>query len=93
MVSTMARDDEPALGGYLALSLTERETAGWVLVIPGRAIDKAIADRTIAPLVRLGLLAPQSDDPGRLVVSGRGAETWDMFRQRGERYPEDLTDL
>ena len=90
---TQARGDEPAWGGHLAACITERGTAGWELVVPGRAIEKAIADKTIAPLVRLGLVEPVRDDPARLVVSSRGQETWEAFRQRGGRYPEDLTDM
>lgn len=90
---TLGRGDEPAWGGHLALTVTGRGTAGWELVVPGRAIDKAIGDKTIAPLLRLALLEPMSDDPECLVVSKLGKKTWEAFCQRGGRYPEDLTDL
>lgn len=90
---TLARGNEPAWGGHLASAITERGTAGWELVVPGRAIDKAIGDKTIAPLLRLGLLEPMPDDPACLVVSECGKKTWEALGQRGGRYPEDLTDL
>lgn len=92
-LSTLAHEEKPARGGHLAAAITERGTAGWELVVPGRAHEKVIGDKTIVPLVRLGLIEPAGDDPVRLVVSGRGQETWEAFRQRGGRYPEDLTDV
>lgn len=90
---TLGRGTEPALGGHLALTMTERGMAGWELVVPGRAIDKAIGDKAIAPLLRLFLLEPMPDEPKCLVVSECGKKTWETFCQRGGQYPEDLTDL
>ena len=90
---TLARGDEPARSGYLAPAITERGTAGWNLVVPGRLMDKTFGDKTIMPLLRLGLLEPAVDDRTRLIVSRRGQETWEEFRMRGGQYPEDLTDI
>jgi hypothetical protein len=89
----LARDDRPALGGHLVPAITTRGTAGWELVIPGRSIDRIIGDRTITPLVGLGLIERDPDDLACLVVSGRGQDTWAAFCARGGRYPEDLTEL
>lgn len=90
---TLGRGTEPALGGHLALTMTERGTDGWELVVPGRAIGKVIGDKTIAPLLRLGLLEPMPDDSECLMVSEFGKKTWETFCQRGGQYPEDFTDL
>ena len=90
---TLARGDEPALGGHLAPSITDRRTTGWELVVPGRGIDRVISDKTIAPLIRLGLLESVPNHMACLMVTKRGKETWEAFCQRGGRYPEDLTDL
>ncbi|HKR93647.1 hypothetical protein [Novosphingobium sp.] len=79
--------------GHLEPALTERGTPGWAMVVPGRNRDKVIGDRTIGPLIRLGLLAHSSDGPVRLLVTERGQDTWRLFCQRGGRYPEDLTDI
>ncbi len=92
-LATLPRGDEQARDGHLTPAITERGTAGWELVVPGRAIDKAIGDKTIAPLLRLGLIEPAQNNTACLVVSRRGKETWEAFRQRGGRYPEDLTDI
>lgn len=40
---------------------------------------KIVGDRTIAPLVRLGLIEAAADDPAHGVVSKRGEETWSQF--------------
>jgi hypothetical protein len=72
--------------------VTVRGTAGWTLVRdPGRSDHDTIADRTIQPLIRLGLLEPSPDR--RLLVTARGKATWNAFLARGGQYPEDLTDL
>lgn len=69
------------------MTITERGTAGWELVVPGRAINKAIGDKTISPLLRLGLLEPMPDDPKCLVVSECGKKTCETFCQRGGDTP------
>ena len=51
--------------------------------------DKAIGAKSIAPLVRLGLLEPDPAAPGHLTVSARGRATWDHFLQAGGQFPED----
>lgn len=90
---TLSRDDKPAPGGYLIPAVTERGSLGWMLVIPGRPHEKVLGDKTIAPLVRLGLLEADDGNPAHLVVSKRGKETWFQFLQRGGRFPDDLTNL
>lgn len=93
-LSTLGRGDAPAQKGFLAATVTQRETPGWQLVVPAQSYcDKPIGEKTIIPLVRLGLIEPAPDDPGHLIVSGRGTETWWLFIKRGGQYPEDLTDV
>ena len=57
----------------------------------GNYEKKPIGEKTIVPLVRLGLLKLADDGPERLLVSARGRATWWLFLQRGGPYPEDLT--
>ncbi|PAQ04337.1 hypothetical protein LRP31_33835 (plasmid) [Mesorhizobium mediterraneum] len=91
---TLGRGESPSEMGYLAAATTERGTPGWRLVVPGLSYhDKSIGEKTIIPLVRLGLIEPALDEPHCLVVSTRGAQTWWLFHARGGRYPEDLTDV
>ncbi|EHS52358.1 hypothetical protein PDO_4753 [Rhizobium sp. PDO1-076] len=90
---TLSRDNKPAPGGYLVPATTERGTSGWMLVIPQRTHEKVLGDKTIVPLVRLGVLEADDDNPAHLVVSNRGKETWFQFLQRGGRFPDDLTNL
>ncbi len=90
---TLSRGDRPASAGQLVPCVTERGTAGWKLIVHGQSYEKAMGDRTINPLIRLGLLEVAPDDPEHRVVSKRGEETWSLFLQRGGQYPEDLTDL
>ncbi|MCR5860121.1 MULTISPECIES: hypothetical protein [Hyphomicrobiales] len=90
---TLSRGDRPARGGRLVPAITERGTSGWMLVVPGHTYEKQFGDKTVAPLVRLGLLEADDDDPAHRVVSKRGEETWSQFVQRGGQFPEDLTNL
>ena len=89
----LGREADDTRNGYLEPALTERGTPGWAMVVPGRNREKVIGDRTIGPLVRLGLLVRSSDGPVRILVTERGQDTWRLFCQRGGRYPEDLTDI
>jgi hypothetical protein len=78
--------------GHLVLATTERGTAGWRLILPGGNFEKKpLGEKTIVPLVRLGLLALADEGPERLLVSARGRATWWRFLERGGQYPEDLT--
>jgi hypothetical protein len=78
--------------GHLVPATTERGTAGWRLIVSsGNFEQKPLGERTIIPLVRLGLLELAGDAPERLVVSTCGRATWWRFLERGGRYPEDLT--
>lgn len=90
---TLSRGDKPAKGGFLVPAVTERGTGGWKLVVPGQSYEKLIAERTIIPLVRLGLIETAPDHSLHQIVSKRGEDTWNLFLQRGGQYPEDLTDL
>ena len=81
-------------GSMLIPGVTVRGTAGWILVRdPSRTDHDTIADRTIQPLIRLGLLEQSSGADGRLIMTARGKATWEAFLARGGQYPEDLTDL
>jgi len=83
---------EPTDGtGHLVPTTTDRGTPGWRLILPGRNFDKMLGERTIAPLVRLGLLELADAGPERLLVSAGGRATWWGFLERGGQYPEDLT--
>ncbi len=52
-------------------------------------LKKVIGAKSITPLVRLGLLEPDSVSPRRLTVSARGRATWDHFLEAGGQFPED----
>ena len=81
-------------GSMLIPGVTRRGTAGWTLVRdPTRTDHDTIGDRTIQPLIRLGLLELSPGADKRLLVTPRGRKTWDAFLTRGGQYPEDLTDL
>lgn len=90
---TLSRGDGPASGGRLVPAITERGTPGWMLDLEERTYEKLFGDRTIAPLVRLGLIEADAGDPAHRVISKRGEETWSQFVQRGGQYPDDLTNL
>nr|ALZ45833.1 hypothetical protein [Sphingomonas sp. SH] len=90
---TLGRDTDLPRDGHLAPAITERGTPGWTLVAGGYTPDRVISDRSIGPLVRLGLIALAVDLPVRMIVTAQGKETWALFCQRGGMYPEDLTDI
>lgn len=90
---TLSRGDRPAPGGRLVPATTERGRLGWMLDLQERTYEKLFGDRTIAPLLRLGLIEEASDDSAHRVVSKQGRETWFQFLQRGGQYPNDLTNL
>ena len=69
--------------------MTPRGTPGWALVRDAARTDHVtIADRTIEPLIRLGLLELSPDAEG-LLLTPRGQETWHAFLAKGGEYPED----
>jgi hypothetical protein len=89
----LGRDGEQERDGHLVPVITERGTPGWQLVMSDGGFEKAIGEKTIVPLVRLGLLENASDGPKQLLISNRGRATWRLFLQRGGQYPEDLTQV
>jgi hypothetical protein len=89
----LGRDGEQERDGHLVPLITERETPGWQLVMSDGGFEKAIGEKTIVPLVRLGLLENAGDGPKQLLISNRGRATWRLFLQRGGHYPEDLTQV
>lgn len=90
---TLGREADQPRDGHLAPAVTERGTPGWILVATGYSPDRVISDRSIGPLVRLGLIELAVDLPVRMIVTEAGKETWVLFCRRGGRYPEDLTDI
>src|SRR3546814_5295188 len=60
---TLGRDTDLPRDGHLAPAITERGTPGWTLVAGGYSPDRVISDRSIGPLVRLGLIALAVDLP------------------------------
>lgn len=86
---TFGRQGDKLRPGHLEPAVSERGTQGWRLVVDGFERDKAIGAKSIAPLVRLGLLEPDPTAPGHLTVSARGRATWDHFLQAGGQFPED----
>ena len=87
----LGRDEQQARTGHLVPAVTERFTPGWQLVLSDGRFEKTLGEKTILPLVRLGLLELPPDPPERLVISERGTATGRRFLQRGGQYPEDLT--
>ncbi|WP_253203560.1 hypothetical protein [Methylosinus sp. KRF6] len=93
-MSICGRVDAPGSGGYFVPVTTVRGTAGWSLFLPKRDFyEKELGERTIIPLVRLGLLELAADEPSRLLLSTRGEATWRRFLERGGRFPEDLSNI
>src|SRR3546814_15002950 len=86
----LCRDTDLPRDGHLAPAITERGTPGWTLVAGGYSPDRVISDRSIAPLVRLGLIALAVDLPVRMSVTPQGKATWALFCNRGGMYPEVL---
>lgn len=89
----LGREKREERSGHLVPVLTERFTPGWQLVLSDGRFEKTLGEKTVLPLVRLGLLALAPDPPERLVISERGIATWRLFLQRGGQYPEDLTQV
>jgi hypothetical protein len=89
----LGRDGEQERDGHLVPMITERGTPGRQLVMSDGGFEKAIGEKTIVPLVRLGLLENAGDGPKQLLISNRGRATWRLFLQRGGQYPEDLTQV
>jgi hypothetical protein len=93
-LSALGRGDGPEGAAHLVPATTARGTPGWQLVQPDRpSTDKPIGEKTILPLLRLGLLEIADEAPARLRISTRGKATWRRFLQRGGQFPEDLTDI
>jgi hypothetical protein len=86
---TLGRGADVPRSGHLEPALTERGTQGWRPVVDGFERDKVIGANSIAPLVRLGLLKPDSAGSGHLTISPRGHATWRYFVQAGGQFPED----
>ncbi|MCA1371565.1 hypothetical protein I6F15_30255 [Bradyrhizobium sp. BRP14] len=58
-----------------------------MLDLQERSYEKLFGDRTIAPLLQLGLIEKASDDPAHRLVSRRGTETWSQFIERAVNIP------
>ncbi len=86
---TFGRRGDQLRAGHLEPALTERGTRGWHLVLDDLDLKKVIGAKSIAPLVRLHLLAPDPAAPEHLIVSARGRSTWNHFLQAGGQFPED----
>lgn len=89
----LGREKREERSGHLIPVPTERSTPGWQLVLSDGRFEKTFGEKTVLPLVRLGLLELAPDPPERLLISGRGQATWRLFLQRGGQYPEDLTQV
>jgi len=90
---TLGREGEPERPGHLVPTITERGTPGWKLISPDGGLETTIAERTILPLIGLGLVELAADAPERLLISDLGRATWRLFLKRGGEYPEDLTQV
>ena len=79
--------------GYLMPAITARGTPAWRLMTSNDRDIKVIAEKTILPLVRLGLIAMNNDEgqSQRLLITDSGRATWKLFLERGGRFPEDFT--
>jgi len=79
--------------GYLMPAITARGTPAWRLMTANDRDIKVIAEKTILPLVRLGLIAMNNDEgqSQRLLITDSGRATWKLFLERGGRIPEDFT--
>lgn len=88
---TLGKGDQVVGAGYLVPAATGRGTPGWRLVGSSRSFERQpFGEKTILPLLRLGLLARAVDGPERLLVSAVGRVTWWRFLERGGQFPEDL---
>lgn len=90
----LGRGDTPEDAAHLVPATTKRDTPGWQLILRDQPThDRVIGEKTIRPLLRLGLLESAGGAPERLVISTRGKATWRRFLERGRQFPEDLTSL
>jgi len=81
-------------GSRLVAGTTARGTAGWTLIRDAaRADHDTFGDRTIRPLIHLGLLEASPGANPTLILSTRGRQTWEAFLARGGQFPDDLCDL
>lgn len=89
----LGRQDMPKRSGRLVQTITKRGTLGWqLLAIEFENWEKVIGEKTIVPLVRLALLDIRHHQAGpELHISERGKATWQLFLERGGRFPDDLT--
>ena len=71
----LGRDGEQERDGHLVPMITERGTPGWQLVMSDGGFEKSMGEKTIVPLVRLGLLENAGDGPKQLLISNRGRAT------------------
>lgn len=73
---------------YEIESFEEEGRKRWVLVHDGRRPTRSVADGSVAPLVRLGLLASLPDNPARLALTERGlAMARDYWRRSDANDP------
>jgi hypothetical protein len=90
----LGRGDTSDEAAYLVPATTERGTPGWQMILKDQPThDRVIGEKTIRPLLRLGLLESADGAPERLLISTRGRATWRCFLERGGQFPEDLTSL
>jgi hypothetical protein len=90
----LGRGDTPEDAAHLVPATTEHGTPGWQLILGDRATrDRVIGEKTIRPLLRLGLLEIADEASERLFILTRGKATWRHFLERGGQFPEDLTDI
>ena len=72
----------------LVPALTERSTPGWIVETDLMSRDtRPFAERSIAPLRRLGLLEILPDQSEYLTVSERGKATWRLNCAKNGDYP------
>lgn len=91
---TIGKGERRAGEGHLLPAITERGTPGWKLTLSaGDFRDKPYGEKTLAPLLRLGLLELANQPSEHLIVSERGTATWLRFLERGGDYPDDLTQI
>lgn len=90
----LGREGRRESGVHLLRMTTERDTPAWRLVIPDRPDwNKQIGEKTIMPLLRLGLLERGGGEAQHLRLSVCGKATWQRFVERGGQFPEDLTSI
>ncbi len=89
----LGKSESQERAGYLEPAVSARGTPAWRLIASNDRDIKVIAEKTILPLVRLGLIALNDDEDRsqRLLISDSGRATWKLFLERGGRFPDDLT--